>query len=796
MLCCIIFLKECLGVTNNFFTRGVQMSKEIEVRATDKDLRISALDFFKPGADPDEWIEQLAGPYRERPWAVIRELFQNASDTLQGMQRDKACFIEFALLNTEVKLEQDRYHFVIRDSGEGMDDETFCKRVGILGLSSKKGDKETIGQFGVGFYSTHAICLEATVISKTSEQEKFTAWKYIPTLKKFSRLKENELNELIKTDFDQHPMESRRRHCGTSVYINVNFQRLPQCEDWLIVENLVRDVQRDFFILSVPIYVADYTSGISAEPVLNMHGTDLSSVPLNICPAPWDIAEDQNKSAVLDVLQAQLPYTKPEHLPKEWFVFHKKLGKGSVSGVFYLVDGGSDGYVSLCMKRMWVETANDLHPLALTPVFALVNFEPDDENFDVRVTAYRDHIVRDCEFVKGREIVEDAGLDFFEHCGNKLIETIAQNTHDLLDQEEKVECCRSILGKSHFFAALNSGNIPFNAILTDVPKWLRNVLKREDCVATLRERLKQFVERKMHSSVDVDNLPHAFEALEKAAQKSAQRQQVSTDRAQIVWNPRVSEAFLDKVGKFIPVTIAMRRRKRDGTFDIISIAIPLSAIPILDPSSVKGIDVLMKGNVEEYLAKNQDRSSVIIPSAHGVSVAHDESRILFLAAFATTCEQFKPKLRFVEFRRDLFQDISTKDVWEPLIACFDSIVNGGIHGHQKDGVSKLNVCVKGYQGDRDNLIPLLSSHDDKQALLVLNAYNPLMKELLPAYTNAASRNDPVSTALVSKICHELYHHTLPAEASSRDVDRHALETRMSVFTQVLNILQQYLDMKE
>lgn len=772
------------------------MTKRDDPRATDLEREIP--DAFRPGADPDEWIEQLASPYRERPWAVIRELFQNASDTVLEAERDSARFVELALLSKDTKPAPGTHHLVVRDSGAGMDDATFCKRVGILGLSSKKADRGSIGQFGVGFYSTHAICTEVTVVTKTHEMDQFTVWKYVPQRKSFFRVQDHEIKALLATDFADHPLESRRRQTGTSVFISIDIEHFPQCEDWLTPENLVRDVQRDFFILPVPVFVADYSDGSRAKAVLNMHGVDVSGQQLNVCPAPWEIATEQNRPSALAVLQSQLPYTKPEDLPKEWALFHRPLGRGSVSGIFYLVEGGSDGYTSLCMKRMWVETAKDLKPLACEPVYSLVDFEPDDSAFDIRITAHRDHIVRDGEFAKGRQIIEDEALLFLKQCGTKLVEAIAQETQGAQDPEEKIASCRAVVDSSQFFSSLHAGEFPFIALLNDIPDTLREALKRDDCVPTLREVVKRYVERKVQGhTLDSDDLPHALDAMHEVAERNSAREMASTDRTQITWNPRVSRAFLKQIGPFLPVTIAMRRRRRDGTFDICSTALPLAAIPILDPSSVKGIDVLMKGGAEEYLAKNRERSSVIIPSTFGASIELDESRVLFLGAFAAVNETFQPKLTFVELRRDLFQEISTADAWEPLVACFDAIVNGHDGGHTGGGtMTKLRVCAMGYQGDTNNLIPLLSTQSDDEALLVLNAYNPLMKDLLSAYTNAASRNDPETTGLLSEICHELYHHTLAAEASSRDVDRHSLETRTLVFTRVLNVLQRYLDMKE
>ena len=459
------------------------MSNEYEPRATD--IQGNVPKCFRPGADPDEWIEQLASPYRERPWAVVRELVQNASDAVQKIPKDSARFVEFALVCKETKPTPGVYHFVVRDSGEGMDDMTFCREVGILGVSSKKEDCATIGQFGVGFYSTHAICIEVVIISKVLGNDMITGWKYVPGLKKFFQLEESEKNSFLICDFERHPVESKKRKYGTSVYLNIDFQNHGQCEDWLVAENIVRNAQRDFFILPANMYVSDYTEGFSSRQILDSSRLDASGRMLNVCPAPWEIKAEQNKKAVLDVLQSQLPYTKPENLPKEWYVFHKQLGNGSVSGLFYLVDGAKDGHCSLFVKRMYVETAKDLKPLTCEPVYSVINFNPDDKYFKIGITAHRDHVTRDAEFIKGREIVEDASLDFLQHCGEKLVEALAQNSQGAQDIEEKIKICSGILSNSQFFSALYDGSFPLSAIITDTPQKLRDVLRRNDCTPSL-----------------------------------------------------------------------------------------------------------------------------------------------------------------------------------------------------------------------------------------------------------------------------------------------------------------------
>jgi HSP90 family molecular chaperone len=91
-----------------------------------------------PIADASEWIDQLSKPYKEVPWAVVRELFQNASDAIQDNDDGHLRLIELAILSKETKPSPDTFHLVLRDSGRGMSDEEIRKYLRVLGVGTKK----------------------------------------------------------------------------------------------------------------------------------------------------------------------------------------------------------------------------------------------------------------------------------------------------------------------------------------------------------------------------------------------------------------------------------------------------------------------------------------------------------------------------------------------------------------------------------------------------------------------------------------------------------------------------------
>ena len=91
-------------------------------------------DWFRPDANPDQWIDQHAAPYRERPTGVLP--LQNASDAVV-MGETGSDLVEIAILDRSPVLNESSYHLAVRDSGLGMDENEFRTQIGILGVSFK-----------------------------------------------------------------------------------------------------------------------------------------------------------------------------------------------------------------------------------------------------------------------------------------------------------------------------------------------------------------------------------------------------------------------------------------------------------------------------------------------------------------------------------------------------------------------------------------------------------------------------------------------------------------------------------
>jgi len=761
-----------------------------EVRATDANAARAAS--FRPGADPDEWIEQLSPPYRERPWAVIRELFQNASDAIVEHSSDDQRLIELALLDVNPAPEPHRYHLAVRDSGMGMTDEEFCTNVGILGAGTKKHSAATIGQFGVGFYSTHAICLATTVLSKPQGSDKLCAWQYVPHVKTFYRLPGDQAAALLQSDFENHPVATLRRSHGTSVYLYVDFRKHPICEDWLVAENLLRNVRRDFFILPGRVHLGNYATGASPSPVFDVNKRNLANTMLNLERAPWDLDGNDRQEAAMQLLRSILPDVKEDRdLPQEWSCFsHHEDGGGGVDGMLYLMKGTSRGSVTLCLKRMWVEKPRDLMAEVVKPVSGVINIRPTRGSFDVDVTSARDRILRDQYFDRARSVIEDASIKFLAEMSLRTVDVIKDETSAVADIAERVAVVRRAISNSTAASVMADVARNARAVLTDVPALLKDVVNSKDCPKIITDYLTRFLSRNLPlpPNLSPSDIPKILDELQKYAEDKAARERRDIAIEDLQWSPSASTAFLRHVGKYLPVSVAFRERRREGGFNILYAVMPLCAVSYADAGAAQQIGVLLKGAPEDYFARNRQTSSVIVPALPNMRHKEQEQDyVLLLAIVNSSGVADCPVLDFTELSKELFQDIAVVDTWVPLTQCFDNIIN---RDHQP--ADRIEVGAKGYLGDATVPI-LITSGTPRQ--LVINAYNPLMKDLQPVYNSAAERNDTESVSFVASICHELYHHAVPADVESPEIDRHALEARNVVFQQALAVLRKYNDFK-
>jgi hypothetical protein len=757
--------------------------------AGETDDCVAATDSFPPTAIAKDWIEQLAKPYEERPWAVIRELVQNANDAVVMDDGSDHRQVELALLDTDPAPKPDRYQLVVRDSGHGMTDESLRANLGILGGGIKRSFASAIGQFGVGFYSTHAIAFDVVVLSRVRGTGETIGWRYIPQSKMFYRIPATLQQQLLATDFENHPIATRRRFHGTSVYLNIDFDNNERCCEWLTPEFLLAEARRDFFLLRVPVFIANLSGGGSHPlPILDSSQTDITHTALSLPAAPWDLVGPERTSAANDFLRANFPKARSDaDLPSEWTSFSIPVGFSKVEGLIYLPMDSPRGQVNLYMKRMWVEAARDIAPAIARPLHAVVNIEPAADGLNVGITPQRDHLIRDQFFDQCRSHVEQAMIAFLEETAERLVDRLQVETAGLTDLTEKVKTIRSILNGSAVFQMLTAASREMEGLLRDVPATIKSLITASDCPAPLVECVTLFVKKHLLADTVISrhDLPNALEQMQVVANREAARNRTAVERKEINWSPQASKDFLIRVGRYLPVTLAVRDRKREGGFSVVLCPLPLCAVPILDPQTTHSAQVILKGAAEDYLAKNTKVSSAILPTLSNYPGPLETKLYALTIGLSQFLQPDKfPKLEFKEHVPEVFTSIVTEDIWVPLIECFERIINT-----KHAAATAVKIEAKGYVGLGEKMVPLLFGG----GRLVINAYNRLMQDMQSAYGMAADRNDEQSTNLISSICHELYHHAVPIDTDLRTIDVHALDTRNDVYLQTLSLLQKYND---
>ena len=571
----------------------------------------------------------------------------------------------------------------------------------------------------MGFFSTHAISIAVRIVSRRLDTQETIGWEYAPRLKRFFHLDSDAINTLISHDFENHPDETRRRTHGTSVYLNINFEEYPQCEEWLVAESLVTQIRRDFFILPAPIYVADYTDGYPGRKIVDATGQEVHERQLNLDEAPWNVDGNRRVELAQDLLRYRLPHLKRDDLPPEWTVFDEGIGAGRVSGLIWLSESPSTTAVELLLKRMWVESARDVHPLITAPAQGVFDITPDKSDLDVDVSPLRDHVIRDSHFRTTRKAMQRGLVGLFEDAGKRCVQDIRNAVVSLSDVSDKLDAAKSTLEKSAFVKLLDCNNISFGNLLSDIPQSIALVFEDTEHAKCLTDFAVNFVNRRISPSVGPSELKGALGVMQKRADEEEASEDLAVARGPLRWSPKATRDFLKRVGPYVPVPLALRERRKDGGFNVRQISIPLLAVSALNPASAAKLLVLTKGSVAEFLSTETAVGGVVYPAVLRREDDRQDNFCLVLAIVSAICAGI-PEIEFVEHKRELLKEIVNRDDWIPLIECLSSIVNSTEERGSRD---RLEVDALGYLGEK--AIPLVFGGSGDKHRLVINAYNPL-----------------------------------------------------------------------
>jgi len=316
-------------------------------------------------------------------------------------------------------------------------------------------------------------------------------------------------------------------------------------------------------------------------------------------------------------------------------------------------------------------------------------------------------------------------------------------------------------------------------LFPDIASALHDVVADAHCQVEIRDAALRFVQRQTKRNIPLNMLLDTLSEIQKSAE-DAYREAVNSGQPKpLEWNPRAVRLFVRKVGPFLPVQVQHKVTLKSGAFEVSEGALPLSMIRIVDQEASSPLRDLMKGRSDDYFARGQAVRTVIVPR-------HDSDLLMLGILSHFFPEKFK--LEFVSFSKELFKELTTEERWEALTELFSGIVQGQGHPSEPPG-KRLTVRALGYLAS--NLPPLLISSERDAKCLVINGYNDLAKAIRDEYSKALAANNIEVRELISHMCHELYHHAQPADLEPRAGDLHFLNTRVSLFKNMLEILQKY-----
>ena len=737
---------------------------------------------FKASALPEPLIKQHAMNYSMNPLAVLRELIQNASDSMKGIPTESRK-IELAILSKTVAIPISDYHVVVRDYGGGMNDDEFEKWIGVLGFSTKEGDDSTIGQFGVGFYSTYAVSKKVTIVSKKKD-DSYIAWDFLPQGIEFVKTPSSTLKKLLATDFENHPRSTRMRSEGTSVYIHIDFSKCSKCTDWLSPSRLTSKLKRDCSLLPTRVFVADYTDG-KIGAIFDENQNDIKDDSLSLVDAPWELEGADRENASIKLIKYTLPLQSPGDLGPSWKSYSIEEDGGSVSAFLFMSRNSRRLTFDVYLKRMFVEQAADIKPIWAQNIYGHINLVA-SEIIEFQVPPARDKIIRNDAYFKAIKQVEKFLVDFFCFEGDKLLELVKENLSKASDSDRRSKAVLAILNKSTFFSVTEGLSDILGLLMRDIPDVFLEILANND-LEIVSDSIVEVLGDRSNSKSEIGNLS---DFLEKMTQYVKDRNEELTD-AQIAtgkrpeWDPESSKLFFNNCVNYLPITVHYREKEQDGRWDIESMKLPLKSVFSLDQDTLYGIRVMTDGSSEDFFRMEPTVNTLVKPHT-----PHELLCLLLYAHYNDKC----PKIEFVSTKKEIFKTLvgNIRSKWDPLVGVFDEILSGK-NDRPLDGKS---VVVDARGCDILN-VPLFSHEEDGQRVLVINAYCPLMKNILASYTEALSNSDRENMSMLSEICHELYHHVIHSNISESDIYRHShyIDTRNSLFEHYVQVLERYTNLK-
>ena len=337
--------------------------------------------------DFDGLIQLLAGHLYSEKQVFLRELIQNAQDSIRRRQaRDPVA----PMGRIQILANPADLVFEIQDNGDGMTDTDLNEFLSTIGRSGTRLQKKEIaglvGQFGIGFLAAFLVGKRVEVVTRRYDSSQGWSW----------------VNEGRK-DYELAPCPVER--VGTTVRV---FLKGPEERGVLYEEELRMLIKKYAEMLPTSIYLNELPE------------------PVNLQVMPWEqtgLTESERRHACHLYLEEKMPDRILEVIP-----FHLTNGV-KASGVLYLTKTRTVGIeiprsVRLYLRRMFLcDNTPDLLPKWATFVNGIIDAE------DLTPTAARDNYIRDAVADQLRAALGDIVIKHIESLHAKDPERFRQIQH-------------------------------------------------------------------------------------------------------------------------------------------------------------------------------------------------------------------------------------------------------------------------------------------------------------------------------------------------------------------------------